>query len=534
MNALTILPGDCRQTLASLPAESVQCCVTSPPYYGLRDYGCTGQIGLEKTPEAFVAELVAVFREVRRVLRPDGTLWLNLGDSYSTHAAGRCKDPMKTSGLAGVKTQGVARSVKAEQEDYRNSPLPEKNLLGIPWRVAFALQADGWILRQDIIWSKPNPMPESVTDRCTKAHEYLFLLSKSPRYYFNADAIKEPVSGTAAPRMSKAALAEIQRNRDAGASPTASNPNGHGINPKSRVEQFQTASTSTLKTARALPVDRRNKRSVWTVGSRAYSEAHFATFPPDLIRPCILAGSRGGDTIIDPFGGSGTTGMVAAQEGRAAILCELNLAYCALIRQRCDVTPGFAFDAAPTPEGRSVSAPIDPGAGWRLLAIRELTIDGDEARPTHPPDPETVQWQLVTNHGFRFHGYLYRRRIEALAPVALPPFEVRAEAALAHVYQGIHHVPGKIKKLRGYWEVVIWGSISTHDFDQLTRMVIAAHEHCVRIELQPCNCQHIRLLIHPRQQTGGICERHPSLTDLAERARRRATPTAHHRGGEAV
>ncbi len=193
--SVSILVGDCRAVLATLPAQSVQCCVTSPPYFGLRDYGCDGQIGLEQTPDAYVAEMVAVFREVRRVLRDDGTCWLNLGDSYSTHAAGKVANPMAKSTLAGVRTQEVANASSRAQGAYRkDASLPEKNLMGIPWRVAFALQADGWVLRQDIIWYKKNPMPESVEDRCTKAHEYVFLLSKGPRYFYDAGAIREPNS----------------------------------------------------------------------------------------------------------------------------------------------------------------------------------------------------------------------------------------------------------------------------------------------------------------------------------------------------
>jgi DNA modification methylase len=268
--SVRILKGDCRDVLRTLPDESVHCVVTSPPYWGLRDYGVDGQIGLEPSYTDFVAQMVAVFREVQRVLRKDGTLWLNLGDSYSTHAAGRCADPMKTSGLAGVKTQEIGRATKAAQ-DYRNSILPEKNLIGIPWRVAFALQADGWYLRQDIIWSKPNPMPESVTDRCTKAHEYMFLLTKSERYYYDAVAIKEST---------------------------------------------------------------RNRRSVWEVTTQPFSEAHFATFPPALIEPCILAGCPKGGTVLDPFGGAGTTGLVADRLGRNAILIELNPDYAAMAERR--------------------------------------------------------------------------------------------------------------------------------------------------------------------------------------------------------
>lgn len=336
MSTLTIFPGDCRQTLAALPAESVQCVVTSPPYYGLRDYGCTGQIGLEQTPEAFVAELVAVFREVRRVLKRDGTCWINLGDSYANDSKwGGSTGGKHAAGNHGE--TGIGRGKKA-------TGLPGKNLMGIPWRVAFALQADGWILRQDLIWSKPNPMPESVTDRCTKSHEYLFLLSKSPSYYFDAEAIKEPCSESTHARVSQN-LARQEGSHRANGGGKTNGPMRAVVAGSTRkiAKEGQGKRVESFEAALSLAVSHRNKRSVWTVGTKPYGEAHFATFPPDLIRPCILAGSRGGDTILDPFGGSGTTGMVALEEGRKAVLCELNPAYCDLIRRRCTITPGFNF-----------------------------------------------------------------------------------------------------------------------------------------------------------------------------------------------
>jgi len=343
MDQFTLLEGDCRQTLQTLPEQSVQCCVTSPPYWGLRDYRHGEQIGLETTPEAYVAEMVAVFREVRRVLRDDGVLWLNLGDT-----------------------------------------IKDKQLQGIPWRVAFALQADGWYLRQDIIWSKPNPMPESVTDRCTKAHEYIFLLTKNDRYFYDAEAVKEKGSG------------RIPGNK----TPTArrgtgieNGPEGHGF-----------------FAAQQLPQNDRNRRSVWHIATRPYSGAHFATFPPALITPCILAGTSAkgccskcgaprervvddpgqrprtnnsvgyqydGNTghahhnsrrpngqqqaewraanpirttgwqpscdceatvvpcvVLDPFNGAGTTGVVSRDHGRRYIGCELNPEYAELSRRR--------------------------------------------------------------------------------------------------------------------------------------------------------------------------------------------------------
>lgn len=293
-----IFQGDCMAGLRLMPDQSVNTCVTSPPYFGLRDYGHEGQIGLEDTPDAFVSRLVEVFREVRRTLRDDGTLWLNLGDSYN--AAGRKGHGSRT----GFK-QGTNRASAAGHDNSRPNvaDLKEKDLIGIPWRVAFALQADGWYLRQDIIWHKPNPMPESVKDRCTKAHEYIFLLSKSDRYYFDADAIKEDaVKGAAGSTFHKGKTAEHQANRSS---------------EKERVED-----------------GKRNRRSVWTVTTKPYAGAHFATFPPDLIEPCILAGAPPGGVVFDPFMGSGTTAAVAARLGRFAMGCELNPEYVELIRQR--------------------------------------------------------------------------------------------------------------------------------------------------------------------------------------------------------
>jgi DNA modification methylase len=309
-----ILPGDCRDVLATLPDASVHCCVTSPPYFGLRDYGCDGQIGLEQTPAEFVEQLVAVFREVRRVLRADGTLWLNLGDSYASGTKGS-GGGSESSGLMRDGRVEIGRASKSaavgrQQFNARkfNVGLPDKNLIGIPWRVAFALQADGWYLRQDIIWSKLNPMPESVTDRCTKAHEYLFLLSKSPRYHCDMAAIKEPAeagSRDAAPRKAELAAGGIVDQRTAAGF-------ARGI------EWGET----------------RNKRSVWEVATQPYSEAHFATFPPALIEPCIKAGCPEGGTVLDPFGGAGTTGLVADRLQRDAILVELNPSYIDIASRR--------------------------------------------------------------------------------------------------------------------------------------------------------------------------------------------------------
>jgi len=319
MSNVRLLQGDCRDVLKTLPDGSINCCVTSPPYYGLRDYGVDGQIGLEQTPDAYVVELVAVFREVRRVLADDGTLWLNLGDSYSGSGKGPAGNLGKIHNEREIKqTSGIVPD-----------GLKPKDLIGIPWRVAFALQADGWYLRQDIIWHKPNPMPESVADRCTKAHEYIFLLSKSPRYYFDADAIKE-ASITGDPRRpygSKGAW-------DLDGRPLGQRPQGRVRKSVKRGEFDGKTNALPGREAFRAVTETRNKRSVWTVNTKPYKGAHFATFPPSLIRPMILAGCPIGGTVLDPFGGSGTTAQVSEEEGRNAISIELNPAYIDLQRKR--------------------------------------------------------------------------------------------------------------------------------------------------------------------------------------------------------
>lgn len=300
-----ILTGDCRDVLRTLADGSVRCCVTSPPYYGLRDYGVDGQIGLEQTPEEYIAAMVDVFRCVRDVLADDGTLWLNIGDSYN--AAGRTGHGTRV----GFK-QGTNRASAAGADQCRPSvdSLKPKDLIGIPWMLAFALRADGWYLRQDIIWSKPNPMPESVRDRCTKAHEYVFLLSKSARYYYDAKAIAE--AGEWCGKQLGIVRGTKVRAEAMGRAPSGNERPG----------------------ADATAPDLRNKRSVWEVATQPFSEAHFATFPPALIEPCILAGSRPGDTILDPFGGAGTTGLVADRLQRNAVLIELNPQYAEMARKR--------------------------------------------------------------------------------------------------------------------------------------------------------------------------------------------------------
>lgn len=277
-----ILIGDAREKLKELPDQSVNCCVTSPPYWGLRDYGNNKQIGLEKNPDEFIAELVDVFREIKRVLRDDGTLWVNMGDSYA----------------GGIKGG-----------DLKSSGLKSKDLVGIPWMLAFALRADGWYLRQDIIWHKPNPMPESVRDRCTKAHEYVFLLSKSDKYYFDTEAMQEPSAGLGKTKI-----------RFGG------KKYGDSDDPKHATKSGNEYTDSGT----------RNKRSVWSITAKPFKGAHFATFPPALIEPCILAGCPEGGVVIDPFFGAGTTGLVAQRHGREWIGCELNPEYAAIAQTRIE------------------------------------------------------------------------------------------------------------------------------------------------------------------------------------------------------
>lgn len=319
MNKVNVREGNCLDILPTMDDKSVNCCVTSPPYYGLRDYGSDEQIGQEETPEAFVESLVKVFREVRRVLADDGTLWLNLGDSYASTGGKSQPQPDSSGGLGNKKLgtrgeQGSSASYGGfERPSTISGNLKPKDLIGIPWRVALALQADGWYLRQDIIWSKPNPMPESVSDRCTKSHEYIFLLSKNAKYYYDACVISEPFKDTKWIGRAPTQSTRINGDRnDGGAMPT---------------------------TAKAT----RNKRSVWEVPTGNYAAAHFATFPPELIKPCIMAGCPTGGTVLDPFGGSGTTGMVALELGRSAELIELNPKYVEIIESRTNVTPGFGF-----------------------------------------------------------------------------------------------------------------------------------------------------------------------------------------------
>ena len=342
--SVSIINADVLDGLAQLPDDSVQCCVTSPPYWGLRDYGVDGQIGLEPTPGEFIERLVAVFREVRRVLKPDGTLWVNMGDAYN--AAGRIGHGSRV----GHK-QGTNRASASGQDSARPSDrtLKEKDLIGQPWRLAFALQADGWWLRQDIIWHKPNPMPESVTDRCTKAHEYIFLLTKSARYFYDAEAIKEGAQylGPNGAQQSPYAQGFGRRSADEEQERRARKA---GNKAHKYVDQFDVEDGEQHRTKAGLMKVAetewlsRNKRSVWTIATAPFSEAHFATFPPELPELCIKAGSKPGDTVLDPFGGAGTTALVADRLQRDAILIELNPEYAAMARRRIDGDRGGLLD----------------------------------------------------------------------------------------------------------------------------------------------------------------------------------------------
>lgn len=295
-----IIQGDCIEGMRNLSDKSVNCCVTSPPYFGLRDYGHEGQIGLEETPEQFVEKLVEVFREVKRVLKDDGTLWLNLGDSYARTGGDSSQSGRHWDGRDKNPTNGSNRFAK-------DLGLKAKDLVGIPWMVAFALRSDGWYLRQDIIWHKPNPMPESVTDRCTKSHEYIFLLSKSARYYYDHEAIKQPLAETSIPRLAQ----------------DVESQNGY--------DRVPGKSNGKMK---AVGIDTANKRSVWTVTTKPYSEAHFATYPEDLIVDCIKAGCPEGGIVLDPFMGAGTTALVARKLNRNYIGFELNPEYIRIANNR--------------------------------------------------------------------------------------------------------------------------------------------------------------------------------------------------------
>jgi DNA modification methylase len=357
----TVLLGDCIERLRGVADKTVQTCVTSPPYFGLRDYGHDGQLGLEPTPEAYVAGMVAVFREVRRVLSDDGTLWLNIGDSYARNPSkggsgpggknGDYSDSYTSANQRRSDGDGVGQRAPQLKQRAGADGIKEKDLIGIPWMLAFALRADGWYLRQDIIWHKPNPMPESVRDRCTKAHEYMFLLSKSERYFFDSEAMREPaVKGASGSDFHTGKTAAHQLGR-ASTKPRKQNSTNDSFVPGA------TAHGGLHREGSEREPETRNRRSVWTVATRPYKGAHFATFPPALIEPCILAGSRPGDIVLDPFNGSGTTGQVALQHGRQYLGCELNPEYVELTRTRLEpVVDAMAAAAEPSPQPDLFSA----------------------------------------------------------------------------------------------------------------------------------------------------------------------------------
>lgn len=305
----TVIQSDNLKALRSMPGDSVHCCVTSPPYYGLRDYEIEGQIGREDTPEQYIDRLVEVFREVRRVLRPDGTLWLNIADSYcGTSGKGSYVDPKYPNGRTGQSISLI----------HRVKGCKPKDLIGIPWSLAFALRYDGWYLRNDIIWYKANPMPESIKDRCTRTYEHIFLLAKSKSYYFDAAAIAEPIAASTAARM-KAGRGAIHKYAEG-----IPGQKAQGINKPRAKGAIPDELIPTM----------RNKRDVWQINTVPYRGNHFAAYPPKLAETCILAGSPPGGIVLDPFLGSGTTAYVAKQTGRRYIGIEINAEYCRLARER--------------------------------------------------------------------------------------------------------------------------------------------------------------------------------------------------------
>lgn len=340
--SITILQGDALSRLSKLPSDSVQCCVSSPPYWGLRNYGVEGQIGLDKTPEEYVAKIVSVFEEVRRVLKPDGTCWVNLGDSFSTGAGsiGRCPG-------GGDQGERFLREGMVATQPNR-MPLPglkPKDLIGIPWMVAFAMRSAGWYLRRDVIWGKPNGMPESVLDRPVSSHEYVFLFSKSERYFYDHEAVRLPALPESTKRLEQNIDAQLGSLRANGGSERPMKAGGRSTD-KQRGHTRRHAGFNDRWDAMKKDEQQEGRsslRSVWWLPTAQSKDAHFAVMPSALAAVCILAGSRTGDTILDPFGGSGTTGQVALELGRSAILIELNPEYLPLIERRTNVTPGLAL-----------------------------------------------------------------------------------------------------------------------------------------------------------------------------------------------
>ena len=319
-----IIVGDALETLRTLPDGICDCCVTSPPYYGLRDYGAEGQIGLEQTPEEYIERLVEVFHEVRRVLKDDGTLWVNIADSYAGSGKGCAIYPDNAAKYKQGTNRGMLGAVNTTKP--RSPGIKPKDMIGIPWMLAFALRADGWYLRQDIIWHKPNPMPESVRDRCTKSHEYIFLLSKSRRYYFDAEAISEPIADSSAKRYAQ----NIDSQKGSDQQPGKTNGNMKACRPRYGGKKYTENPDVFFRTKSDGVYDyrpRRNKRDVWTVSKRPYKGAHFAVYPEELIDPCVLAGSKKGGVVLDPFCGSGTTGEVAIVNGRKFVGIDINADY---------------------------------------------------------------------------------------------------------------------------------------------------------------------------------------------------------------
>jgi DNA modification methylase len=326
---ITLFHGDALETLRELPEQSLHCCVTSPPYWGLRDYGVAGQLGLERTPEEYIANMVQVFHEVKRVLRDDGTLWLNMGDSYAGGGNYRGVNSLETLTVKQQSNRG-ARGLCQELGGKVPNGCKPKDLVGIPWMLAFALRTDGWYLRSDIIWSKPNPMPESVTDRPTKAHEYIFLLSKSEKYFYDAEAIAEPLAVSSIERLSQATL--LQQKGSLRVPGKTNGPMKAVGTPRQDGDRWNVNGAGFLGEGDCNGT--RNKRSVWEVVTQSFSEAHFATFPEELIKPCILAGCPAGGIVLDPFMGSGTTGLVARHLNCKAIGIELNEEYIRIAMKR--------------------------------------------------------------------------------------------------------------------------------------------------------------------------------------------------------
>ena len=349
---------NCLDGMKALPDNSIDCCVTSPPYFGLRDYGTEEQIGMEQTPDEFVDKLLEVFTEVKRVLKPEGTLWLNLGDSYNGYPAN-----VKRGGELSGQNQH-ARQFKESGYGLAVKNMKPKDLIGIPWMVAFALRANGWYLRQDIIWHKPNPMPESVTDRCTKSHEYIFLLSKSQKYFYDIDSIRTPVKDSTVQRMMQQIEDQKGSDRVPGKTNGTMKAVGPGRKPRIGVDTNggnQASETGIKAYSHRGTGDKKltghsgnfdsdgnligdgmaNKKSVWTVTTKPFKEAHFATFPEDLIVDCIKAGCPEGGTVLDPFGGAGTTAVVARKLNRNYLLYELNPDYIKIANKRLHDELGF-------------------------------------------------------------------------------------------------------------------------------------------------------------------------------------------------